>query len=274
MKKRVLSILLIAVLLATFVAPVAAASVSQFTDVKPGVWYYNAVDYVTQHGLFAGTSSTTFSPNSSMTRGMFVTVLGRLAHADTSKYTNTRFKDVEANRYYTPYVEWAATYGIVTGMTNTTFSPNAAITREQIATILYRFAGKTGNDTTYTSDAFNSFSDKKSVSNYAQEPLKWATSKKVINGDNGNIKPKRDATRAEVAQMLMNSRDVLAKTEIITTPDPGPAPTPDIVYWVSGGSVYHSTIECPTLSRSKNIKSGTIEEANEAGKKTPCKVCH
>lgn len=77
------------------------------------------------------------------------------------------------------------------------------------------FASKTGNDTTYTADAYNTFADRESVSNYAQEPVKWATSKKIINGDNGNIKPKKTATRAEVAQMLMNSQNVLVKTTII-----------------------------------------------------------
>ena len=74
--------------------------------------------------------------------------------------------------------------------------------------------------------------------------------------------------------MLMNSRDIIVKTEIISRPDPIPDPTPDLVYWVSGGSVYHSTIDCPSLARSKNIQSGTLAEAKAAGKNDPCKVCH
>ena len=246
MKRKILSLLLIAVLLVSFVGPASAASASQFTDVKPSAWYYDAVDYVAKNGLFAGTTTTTFSPNASMTRGMFVTVLGRLAKADTNKYKQNRFKDVDTNRYYAPYVEWAATYGIVTGITTTTFAPDKDITREQIATILYRFASKTGNDTTYTSDAYNAFLDKGTVSNYAQNAVKWATSKHIIKGDSGNIKPKRTATRAEVAQMLMNAKDVIVKTEIISKPDPKPTePIDETVYWVSGGSVYHSTKDCP-----------------------------
>ena len=275
MKRKILSLLLIAVLLVSFVGPASAASASQFTDVNPSAWYYDAVDYVAKNGLFAGTTTTTFSPNASMTRGMFVTVLGRLAKADTNKYKQNRFKDVDTNRYYAPYVEWAATYGIVTGITTTPFAPDKDITREQIATILYRFASKTGNDTTYTSDAYNAFLDKGTVSNYAQNAVKWATSKHIIKGDSGNIKPKRTATRAEVAQMLMNAKDVIVKTEIISKPDPKPTePIDETVYWVSGGSVYHSTKDCPSLSRSKNIQSGTVEEAKAAGKTEPCKVCH
>lgn len=141
---------------------------------------------------------------------------------------------------------------------NHKFSPNDPITREQLATILYRFAEQTGNDITYTADAYNAFADKNSVTPYAQAALKWATSKHIINGDGGKIKPAKTATRAEVAQMLMNSRDIIVKTEIISRPDPIPDPTPDLVYWVSGGSVYHSTIDCPSLARSKNIQSGTL----------------
>lgn len=274
MKKRVLSILLVAVLLVTLAVPATAASVSQFTDVKPGAWYYNAVDYVTQKGLFAGTSTTTFSPDNNMTRAMFVTVLGRLSKVDTGRYKGVRFEDVNAKQYYAPYVEWAATYGIVKGTSTTKFSPNDPITREQLATILYRFAEQTGNDITYTADAYNAFADKNSVTPYAQAALKWATSKHIINGDGGKIKPAKTATRAEVAQMLMNSRDIIVKSEIISRPDPIPDPTPDLVYWVSGGSVYHSTIDCPSLARSKNIQSGTLAEAKAAGKNDPCKVCH
>lgn len=223
MKKRVISVLLLMAMLAVFFIPVNAASVEQFTDVKPGAWYYNAVDYATKNGLFSGTNSTTFAPNDGMTRGMFVTVLGRLSKADTSKFSQVRFNDVDSGRYYAPYVEWAATYGIVKGTTDTTFSPNMSITREQIAAILYRFAGQTGNDVSYASEALNAFLDKGNVSNYAVESLKWATSKGIIKGDSGNIRPKKTATRAEVAQMLMNSQSVLVKTEIIA-PDPAPQP--------------------------------------------------
>lgn len=218
MRKRISSILLVIAMLLALATPVGAASVSQFTDVKPGAWYYNAVDYVTQKGLFAGTSATTFSPDNSMTRAMFVTVLGRLSKVDTGRYKGVRFGDVDAKQYYAPYVEWAATYGIVQGTSATKFSPNAPITREQLATILYRFAGQTGNDTAYTADAYNSFADKDSTAPYAQEALKWATSKHIINGDGGKIKPAKTATRAEVAQMLMNSQGVLVKTQIITQP--------------------------------------------------------
>ena len=182
MKRRIIPILLTVVLLAMVMLPTMAASASQFTDVSPSAWYYEAVDYVAKNGLFSGTSTTTFSPNTSMTRGMFVTVLGRFANADTRMYTSSRFHDVDMGRYFGPYVEWAADVDIVEGVTATKFSPDASITREQIAAILYRFAQRTGNDTTYTTDAYQTFSDKGSVSKYAQQALQWATCKGIIHG--------------------------------------------------------------------------------------------
>ena len=278
MQRRIIPILLTVVLLAMVMLPTMAASASQFTDVSPSAWYYEAVDYVAKNGLFSGTSTTTFSPNTSMTRGMFVTVLGRFANADTRMYTSSRFHDVDMGRYFGPYVEWAADVDIVEGVTATKFSPDASITREQIAAILYRFAQRTGNDTTYTTDAYQTFSDKGSVSKYAQQALQWATCKGIIHGvvsdGQSNLRPRRTATRAEVAQMLLNSQDVLVKTEIVLPDDPAPTPDPGIVYWTPGGSVYHSTAECPTLARSQNIQSGTVAEAKAAGKDNPCKVCH
>ncbi len=301
MKKRILAVLLAAILTLAIAVPAGAVSVDQFTDVKPSHWYYNAVDYVTSNGLFSGTTEATFSPETPMTRAMFVTVLGRKNGVNKALYSGSRFKDVKVGEYYAPYVEWAASYGIVSGTTATAFSPNQEITREQIAAILYRYIQKTENDATFSTDKYNTFPDRSKVTSFAAQGFQWATSHGIINGTGGKLDPQGLATRAQVAQIFMKSQDLLIKTEInmepipaptpAPTPKPTPAPTPAptpkptpvptpkpnidaTVYWVSGGSVYHSTDRCPALARSTNIKSGTVAQAIAAGKKRPCKDCH
>lgn len=221
--KRVFSLLLAAILLAAALPVSGLAASLPFTDVKENNWFYDAVSYAYGNGLFSGETATTFAPNKSMTRAMFVTVLGRKVKVDQSKYTGSRFSDVSTGQYYAPYVEWAATYGIVDGTSATTFSPNRNVTREQMAAILYRFAQKTGNDVNFTTGVYESFPDKGSVASFAQEAFQWATSKGIINGRSGRLQPKGTASRAEVSQVFMTSKDVLLKTEITggeVTPNP------------------------------------------------------
>lgn len=222
MKKKVLSVLLSAFLLiSTASLPASAASVKQFTDVKATDWFYDAVDYATSNGLFSGTSDTTFSPEQPMTRGMFVTVLGRKSGVDQSEYPGTEFSDVKAGEYYAPYVNWAAENGIVNGTGKGKFSPNDTITREQIAKILYGYAQKTGNDTTFSVDRFNYFRDKANTSAYAVESMQWAAHHIIINGtDDAYIIPKSRATRSQVAQILLNADRILVNTEITDNPKP------------------------------------------------------
>lgn len=233
MKKHIILKKLAAITLAAITAASAfgmsasAASVADFTDVKPGAWYYPAVEYATDNQLFQGTTPTTFSPNGSVTRGMFVTVLGRKAGVNIKDYPTTRFKDVKSSIYYAPYVEWAATYGIVSGTDEkkALFSPDKTVTREQMASILYRFAQATENDADYSGEKFYSFSDYGKVSSFAQDAFKWASDKGIINGSDGKLNPKGTATRAQVAQVFLSAQYVLTKTEI--TIDPIPAPEPD-----------------------------------------------
>ena len=116
MKKKILAMLLSVALLAGAIPVTAsAASVEQFSDVKARDWFYDAVEYAVSNGLFHGTGETTFSPEQSMTRGMFVTVLGRKSNVEQSLYTEQQFEDVKAGQYYAPYVNWAASNGIVNG---------------------------------------------------------------------------------------------------------------------------------------------------------------
>ncbi len=218
---------LLSVLLVLCMFPMQVMAAVPFSDVPESQWYYEAVDYAYTNSLFSGTSATTFSPNRPMTRAMFVTVLGRRANVDTSKYTDCRFTDIGSNSAYAaPYAEWAATYGIVTGESATRFNPNGNITREQMAAILYRFAGKTSNDTTFSEEAFLTFPDRASISSYAVDAFKWATSKDIINGSGGKLNPKGTATRAQVAKIFFSSQSVLTN---LTITSEVVAPNPNVI---------------------------------------------
>ena len=230
MKKHIqqaISAGLTALLIAAVPLTASAAQASDFTDVKPGAWYYGAVDYAAQNGLFSGTGENTFSPEQGMTRGMFVTVLGRKSGVDSAKPDSSTFSDVKTSDYFSPYVEWAAEHEIVSGTGDGRFSPNALITREQMASILYRYAQQTGNDTSVDPSIFAAFPDKTSVSRYAEFAMKWATSHGVIKGSDGMLNPKGTATRAQVAQVFLNAKDVLVKTEISDIPEPNPGEITD-----------------------------------------------
>lgn len=303
MKKKFIALLLSgALLVSAAVWPASAASVEQFTDVDSSDWFYTHVDYVAENGLLNGTSQTTFGPEASMTRGMFVTVLGNMTGIDTGLYPGTRFDDVLASEYYASRINWATENGIVSGLGGGKFGPENSVTREQAATMLYNYAKRTGNDTSYSSSVYNSFPDTSAVSSYAVEPLKWATSQGIINGSDGKLNPQGTATRAQIAAILHNAEKVLVKTELLPTPEPTatpvptatpaptatpsptatprptvrPTPTPstpasNIVYWTPSGKAYHRPT-CPTIDNSKNLIRGTIAEAIASGR-SACKVC-
>ena len=171
-----------------------------FTDVSTSDWFYDDVAFVYKNGLFSGTDSRSFSPNASMTRAMLVTVLYRL-EGEPTVTGRSSFTDVRSGAYYEKSVIWAAANGIVTGTDSTSFSPDAKVTREQLAAILYRYAQYRKLDTD-VSAKLNSFTDADSVSAYASEALGWAVSEGLINGASGKLMPKGDATRAQVAAIL------------------------------------------------------------------------
>ncbi|MGI5933899.1 MAG: InlB B-repeat-containing protein [Lawsonibacter sp.] len=172
-----------------------------FVDVRAGAWYYDAVRYVHEHGLMAGTSAKTFDPNVITTRGMIVTILYRLAGSPDIENRNWGYPyaDVDSTAYYGTAVYWARLCGIVAGYSRDLFGPNDPITREQFAVMLYRFAGQpSAPDPTLT------FSDADQVSGYASDAMRWAVGAGIISGKgNGILDPKGDATRAQAAAMLM-----------------------------------------------------------------------
>ena len=173
-----------------------------FADVPASAWYYDAVEYVYENGLMSGVSSGWFAPNDTLTRAMLVQTLyameGRPAAASAG------FADVASGDWYASAVNWAAANGVVSGVSETGFGPNNALTREQLALILYRFAQYKGYDVTGTSD-LTAYADGSSVSNWAAEAMSWAVNAGLISGVGGNqIAPTGTATRAQVAQILMN----------------------------------------------------------------------
>ena len=176
-----------------------------FTDVSSGDWFRGAVDFVYRNGLFAGTTGTTFSPNAPMTRGMFVTVLHRL-EGRPNMGASVGFSDVtDSSAFFYDAVAWASTHQIVTGFADGTFRPNVAITREQMATIMFRYAEHTGRSLVASEGALNPFPDRGRVSAFAAESMAWAVSWNVIRGGTGgNLLPTDTATRAHVAQIILN----------------------------------------------------------------------
>lgn len=176
-----------------------------FTDVSEGDWYYDAVAYVWQEGLFRGMDETTFAPNLAMNRAMFVTVLGRMAGVEEDRTATSKFTDVKAGSYYAGYVAWAAEQDIVRGTSETTFSPNAKVTREQMATMMYRYAKAQGLDVTGGSeDVLDGFADSGRISGWAKEAMIWAVSQKLLEGTGAGLEPQAYGTRAQSAQIILN----------------------------------------------------------------------
>lgn len=172
-----------------------------FTDVAKQNWFYDDVVYVYENGLMNGTSSTTFAPEQKTTRAMIVTILWRLEGSPAAKKA-AAFQDVSAGAYYAEAVAWAAENGIVNGCGDGRFAPDDAITREQLAAILYRYSRYCGQSTAATA-SLDSFSDAASVSGYAREALAWAYEAGIVRGTSDNqINPIGFATRAEAAAML------------------------------------------------------------------------
>ena len=172
-----------------------------FTDISTH-WAKEDIEFVVSRGLFSGTSTTTFSPNTGMTRGMFVTTLGRLANADVSSFKKSSFTDVKSDTYYMGYIEWASKNSIVNGTGNGIFAPDQLITREQMAVILQNYAKAIGF-TLPKVHAENTFADSAKISVYAKDAVKQVQMAGIISGKNNNLfDPKGTATRAEVSAVL------------------------------------------------------------------------
>lgn len=223
MKRRLISILLLVTMLFTMLPAEALAAVTNnvtaaadsvkekksenpFVDVREGSWYYDAVQYARINGFFNGTSNNTFDPDGTMTRGMFVTVLGRMAGVDQSIYKGqSPFSDVAADAYYAPYVAWASKHGITSGVGEGKFDPDGLITREQMAVFFVRYFEAFDVDYDTGSNITTVPADLDTVSPWAREMVLklWKTG--LLAGDGTNFNPTGNANRAQAATLCMRA---------------------------------------------------------------------
>ena len=187
-----------------------AAWNNPFSDVSDTAWYYDAVAYANQHGLFKGVSANTFDPNGSTTRAMVVTVLWRMAGEPAAGVSS--FSDVNDEVWYADAVTWAAENGIVNGVGDGLFKPDANITREQLAVILYNYADFMEYEMSGDLDTnIPSYNDATNISQYAYSSLDWACGSGLIEGAAGKLDPKGQATRAQISAILMRFMENIAE---------------------------------------------------------------
>ena len=199
----------------------AAEADTGFSDVAADAWYAEAAVYCRDNGLMAGTGESTFSPDTPMTRGMLVTVLYRLAGSPSQEHENLGypFADVPGDSWYADGVYWTRLNGVVSGYSNSAFGPNDPLTREQLATILWRYAGSPAVG------GGASFADESDIASWAASAVDWAQESGYVSGVGGNrFDPDGTATGAQVAVILM--RYDQAQTEE-PSPEPAPEPTPE-----------------------------------------------
>ncbi len=173
-----------------------------FTDVNENDWFFDAVQYTNENGIFSGITSSNFEPNTPVTRAMMVAVLYRAEGSPTAD-TNSKFADVSPEAYYAQAVVWAEENNIVYGFSDTVFAPEQNITREQIAAIMERYADYKGQTTDEAGD-LTQFADSDEISWWAVENVRWAVGRGIISGKGNNIlDPLGNATRAEIASIIM-----------------------------------------------------------------------
>lgn len=279
--KRFLALLLSIVMILGMLPISALAAGSAFSDVKTFDWFYNDVQYVCEKGLMNGTGSNSFSPKGTTTRGMIVTILYRMAGAPAVSGV-CPFKDIAAGAYYEKPVIWAAENNIVSGYSADTFGPDGAITREQLAAILYRYAKFCGYDETASAE-INLFTDAGAVSSYALTAMKWASAEGLINGSGSKLDPQGSATRAQVAAILTrfckqfvdktsDAKKPAASTGTDWNPTPDPDPNPNPPTPPTPGSTYTVTFDSNGGSAvaSQTVAAGQTATEPEEPEKVNC----
>lgn len=181
-----------------------------FTDVSETDWFHDAVQYVYDNGLMDGVGDGQFAPNATTTRAQLVTILYRLA-GEPAVSGELPFTDVEAGTWYTEAILWAAQNGIVDGVSATEFAPGDEITRQQLAAILYRYAGSQGYDVSASGD-LSGYPDAGTIQAYAQEAMSWAVGAELLQGfEDNTLRPAGDSTRAQIATVLMRFCQTVAE---------------------------------------------------------------
>ncbi len=226
MKKRLVSLLLCMCILISMFPVTAYADRSEslsttpnttyekkenpFVDVKKSDWFYKAVQYAHEKGVFSGTSTTTFEPNGTMTRGMFVTVLGRMAGVDTANYKGeSTFSDVATDAYYAPFVMWAAKHGITSGVGNGNFAPNELINRQQMAVFFVRYFEIFGVDYETGDKITTTPADIDDVADYAKDAVLKLWKIGLLAGDGVSFNPLGNASRAQAATLCMRTDETV-----------------------------------------------------------------
>jgi len=201
--------------------PAGAAASGSFSDIPQNAYYADAAAYCSEHGLISGTGNGKFSPNINLSRGMLVAILWR--NEGSPAATGSSFSDVRTGSYYETAISWAAEKEIVSGYGGNRFGPDDPITREQFATILYRYGSYQQKDLSVNSNA--PFADSNAISVFAQTAVSWARDKGIVSGKSGNrFDPKGNTTRAEAVTMIYR----YLNTNENTTPDvPTPPPSGD-----------------------------------------------
>ena len=199
--KRIISIVLLSALLLTAMSFTASAA-SGFSDVPAGSWYEKAVLWATKQGIATGVSEGKFGPNQPVTRGQVVTMLWRMEGSPKASGSGG-FSDVKSGVYYAEAVVWAAKNSLVNGYPNGTFVPNRKISRQELVTILYRYAEYRGKSVAAPSTSFSAFTDADKVASYALAPMRWAVGNGIVSGTTAStLSPSGAATRAQFVQML------------------------------------------------------------------------
>lgn len=243
MLKKFSSLVLLGALLLSLSPATLAFGSLPFRDVPESHWAYSSVQYVYENDLMTGTSATTFSPEKTFSRAMFVTILGRLEGIDPDSYHyDSSFRDVPANAWHAPYVNWASENGIVGGYGNGRFGPSDLITREQFCAIVCRYLNASGQELAVPSD-WVYFDDQDDISDYAIDSVQAMVSCGLISPIGDSFYPQRSLTRAEIAVLLTRLHSGLSEGTLPVYPiypDPvDPDPTdPDPVYPVDPDPVY------------------------------------
>ena len=208
---------------------VPAAAFAGFADVPADAWYAPAVQTCAEQGLFQGTSPTTFSPDLSMTRGMFVTVLGRMENIDPTQADASGFMDVPEDAYYAGYVGWAARSGIVAGVSDSVFEPERGISRQEICTIVHRYL--VWKDVSLQAVPSAQFADDAQIAEWAKESVYVCRSAGIVSGVGDNhFAPNVAARRCEAAQIFKN---LLAVLKDALEPEPPAEPEPPVIRYVA-----------------------------------------
>ncbi|MDO5398345.1 MAG: glycoside hydrolase family 3 N-terminal domain-containing protein [bacterium] len=214
MKKKIFAVILS---LATVTGMISAFA--EFEDVAPDSWYSEAVSFMVQSGYMNGVSETEFAPDASMTRGMFVTVLGRMDGTVVSEYNKKIFPDVEIDKWYAPYVSWAVENGIVSGFDDLTFHPEEEINRAQLSVMLKRYIDYRGYEIADNPAAYDSYIDEASIPQWSKDGADLVRRSGLITGDSyGAFMPMSSANRAQIAATIMRLR-MLLNGEILDIPE-------------------------------------------------------